>query len=99
MNQPAVQTNFCANCGGRLIKTVKLKYSLLDLFGVVVVGSFVFGLLALFVSSSHVGRAFVFIIWVGGLVALGLYHMIGFKQTEKTKCSQCGEIHEEDILA
>jgi len=94
MNDPVVPIEICTKCGGRLVRTAKRNYSLLDLFGVAVVGSFVLGFLALFISLSHVGRAFIFLVWVGGLVAFGLYHMIGFKQTPLTKCNKCGEVFE-----
>lgn len=99
MNESAAPTDSCAKCGGELVITVKRKYSLLDLFGVAVLGSFVFGLLALFISSSHIGRALIFLLWVGGLVAFGLYHMIGFREIAKSKCTQCGEVLEKDISA
>lgn len=99
MNELVVTMEFCPKCGGRLVKTVKRNYSLLDLFGVAVVGGFVLGFLVLILSLGHISKSFMLFVWVGGLVAFGLYHMIGFNEMPQRKCDQCGVIFENDITA
>lgn len=79
----------CAKCGGTLEKTITRKYSLLDLVGVAIVGLFVFGLFGLLLFSGNFGKGAAFLLLVGGLIAFGLYHLVGYNQKEKWKCRQC----------
>lgn len=79
----------CAKCGGTLEKTITKKYSRLDLAGVAIVGSFVFGIIGLLLFSGSFGKSTVFLLWVAGLVAFGLYHLVGYNKKEQFKCSQC----------
>jgi len=59
----------------------------LDVVGVVIVGVSVFCFLGLFLFT---GRGLRFVAVVGGLVAFGLYHMIGFSKKAVLRCAQCG---------
>ncbi len=82
---------YCSSCGGLLKITVRRRYSLLDIFGVLIVGSIVFGILGIIIFSSEFSKGIFSILWVAGLVAFGLYHMVGFKSTKSWVCSQCGK--------
>jgi hypothetical protein len=79
----------CAKCGGTTEKIISRKYSLLDLAGVSIVGSFIFGFLGLLLFSGNFGKGMAFLLWVGGLVAFGLYHLVSYNKKEKWKCSRC----------
>lgn len=77
----------CPKCEAPLEVKEKKVFSSIDIVGVLVVGSLVFGFLSLFLFSSHVLRGVVFL---GGVVAFGLYHMVGYSKKVQLKCSQCG---------
>lgn len=80
----------CPKCEAPLEVMEKKEFSAIDIVGALVVGTLVFGFLSLFLFSSHVLRGVVFI---GGLVAFGLYLMVGYSRKEQLKCSQCGYEH------
>jgi hypothetical protein len=80
----------CPKCKAPLEVAEKKEFSVIDIVGALTVGTIVFGFLSLFLFSSHVLRGVVFL---GGFVAFGLYHMIGYSKKEQLKCSQCGYKH------
>jgi len=86
----------CPKCNAPLDLSLKRQYSIIDLVDVLIVGAIVFGFLSLFLFSSHVLRGVVF---VGGLLAFGLFHMVGYSKVEQSKCIQCGHINDHEITS
>jgi hypothetical protein len=62
----------------------KTEFSTIDIVDSLIVGSLVFGFLSLFLFSGLKLRLVVFI---AGLVAFGLYHMVGYSKKEQLKCN------------
>lgn len=83
-------------CDAPIELTVKHELNPIDLVGALIVGAIVFGFLSLFLFSSHVLRGVVF---VGGVVAFGLFHMVGYSKKEQWKCNQCGHKQENENSA
>ncbi len=79
----------CLNCGAPVEPAEKPKIDYIDLIGVTVVSLFVIGILSVFLFTS---KGIQFFLLVGGFVAFGLYHMIGYTKKGEYKCQKCGHI-------
>jgi FtsH-binding integral membrane protein len=92
-SQPFADPGNCAKCGGILAKTVTRRYSRSDLIAAAGIGTMALVLLGLFIYffSGDIGRGLIVLMGVVGLVAFGLYEMVGFTQTESLTCVRCGE--------
>ena len=99
MNHVTNRGKNCPKCGGNIVVTTKASISYVDLIGVLVVGSFVFCILGvlvfMLVESSHMVRALGAILWLGGVIAFGLYHMVGYSKKTTRYCDNCSETFSE----
>ena len=89
----------CKKCGGSLCSKVKRKHNITDVVGAAIIAILVLGFIVFFLLPGTNRRSTSLLLLVAGVFVYGLYHMIGFKEQEISRCKDCGSVHETETPA